>query len=686
MNPTQPPQELKDQPKPAPSLDRSALIAAGLYYHDGGLSIIPVNAEKKPAIPGWKPYQKKQATREQVKRWELLYLLAGFAVVCGEVSGGLTIIDFDVPGFYEKWAALVGELAQTLPTQRTGGDGEQVAFRSGLVVANDKLAWAPADNTMGREFAIETRGEGGYAVLPPSFCHLAEKRGKRHQHPYQVIHGDFAKIPTITNEQARHLIEVARSLCQVPVSKKQMQAAPLSPRSNGGAGGNGVIGAFNGFYDVGTILSRNKYQPRGNRYLAPDSTTGEPGVYIFEDTGRCYSHHGNDPLNDGHAHNPFSVFCILEHGGDVKAAVKAAAAELGIERTHDRPQPPPADDGQDYDQAEREAIREEAQAKPPKATLYHAVIEAKDFIALNIPPRKVHLAPWLMEASINMICGPRGIGKTMLAFSIIESVARGAAFGPWAAGESANVLYLDGELTMADISERTAYFVQQNYLSKLYIYSDHYGNHLGLPSANLLDEDWRKAMKELLLDKNIKLWCVDNIASLAPGIDENSKKDWDPINKFFMELRFAGIGTAFVHHTGKEGQQRGTSGREDNIDISLMLDYPKNYSRENGCNFIAKFTKARIRHRDLHLIADTEFALLETAEGSHVWTFKNVKTGNKNAILEMIDQGMTQKDIAESLGLDKSYVSRIKSQAEKDGHIGANGRLTQSGYIYIHGA
>lgn len=675
-------------PEAPTSLDRGALIAAGLDYHDGGLSIIPVNAKKKPAITGWKPYQKKQATREQVKRWARQHQVAGFAAVCGEVSGGLTILDFDVAGFYERWAALAGELAQTLPTQRTGGGGYQVGFRSGLVVGNDKLAWAPADNEMGREIAIETRGKSGYAVLPPSFCHLAEKRGKRHQHPYQVIQGDFANIPTITDEQAQHLIEVARSLCQAPVSKKQMRSAPLSPKSNGGAVGGGVIGRFNEVYGVGTILSRNKYQLRGaNRYLAPDSTTGDPGVHIFLDTGRCYSHHSNDPLNDGHAHDPFSVFCILAHGGDVKAAVKAAAAELGIDRTHDRPQEgAPADDGQDYDQQERESIQEEPQGKPAKATLYHAVIEAKDFIALNIPPRKVHLAPWLMEASINMICGPRGIGKTMLAFSIIESVARGAAFGPWAAGESANVLYLDGELTMADISERTAYFVQQNYLSKLYIYSDHYGNHLGLPSANLLDEDWRKAMKELLLNKNIKLWCVDNIASLAPGIDENSKKDWDPINKFFLELRFAGIGTTFVHHAGKEGQQRGTSGREDNIDISLMLDYPKNYSRENGCNFIAKFTKARIRHRDLHLIADTEFALLEDPQGSHVWTFNNVKTGNKIAILEMIDQGMTQKDIAESLGLDKSYVSRIKSQAEKDGYITPNGKLTQSGYIFIHGS
>jgi hypothetical protein len=350
------------RPEPAPSLDREALTAAALAYLNGGLSIIPVNARKKPAVKEWKPFQSERASPDQIKMWGDQEVVAGFAVVCGEVSGGLTILDFDVSGFYERWAVLAGELALVLPTQRTGGGGEQVAFRSGLVVANDKLAWAPADNTMARETAIETRGEGGYAVLPPSFCHLAEKRGKRHQHPYQVIQGDFANIPIITDGQAQRLIEVARSLCQAPLSKKQMRSAPLSPRSNCGAVGGGVIGRFNEVYAVGAILSRNGYQPRGNRYLAPDSTTGEPGVYIFEDTGRCYSHHSNDPLNDGHSHDAFSVFCILEHGGDVKAAVKAAAADLGIERTQDPPQTTPADDGQDYDRQEREAIQEEAQA------------------------------------------------------------------------------------------------------------------------------------------------------------------------------------------------------------------------------------------------------------------------------------------------------------------------------------
>ena len=65
-------------------------------------------------------------------------------------------------------------------------------------------------------------------------------------------------------------------------------------------------------------------------FLAPDSTSGIPGVHIFEN-GRCFPHHANCFLNDGYSHDAFSVFCIFEHGGDVKAAVRAAAKILGID-------------------------------------------------------------------------------------------------------------------------------------------------------------------------------------------------------------------------------------------------------------------------------------------------------------------------------------------------------------------
>jgi hypothetical protein len=64
----------------------------------------------------------------------------------------------------------------------------------------------------------------------------------------------------------------------------------------------------------------------------------------------------------------------------------------------------------------------------------------------------------------------------------------------------------------------------------LYIYSDALANQWGLPRAHLANESWRNRMKSILTARHIKLWIIDNIASLASGLDENSKKDWDPIN------------------------------------------------------------------------------------------------------------------------------------------------------------
>ena len=151
------------------------LLKAGLAYLEGGINLIPVNARKTPADPPlpyqkWKRYQTERVTKAVLRNWANTPGVHGWAMLCGKISGNLTILDFDEPGFYERWKAKVGELAQALPTQQTGsGDGYQVAFRSNLPVRNDKLAYVPADNDEGRLTAIETRGEGGYAVVAPSY-------------------------------------------------------------------------------------------------------------------------------------------------------------------------------------------------------------------------------------------------------------------------------------------------------------------------------------------------------------------------------------------------------------------------------------------------------------------------------------------------------------------------------------
>ena len=56
----------------------------------------------------------------------------------------------------------------------------------------------------------------------------------------------------------------------------------------------------------------------------------------------------------------------------------------------------------------------------------------------------------------------------------------------------------------------------------------------------------------------------------------------------------------------KDGGQRGTSAREDNLDISIMLKKPHDYTPEDGARFIVHFSKARVSTSRLNLIGDTE--------------------------------------------------------------------------------
>jgi len=339
-------------------------------------------------------------------------------------------------------------------------------------------------------------------------------------------------------------------------------------------------------------------------------------------------------------------------------------------------------DFNDLAQVDPQAVKSQIDActRPLKA----AVISLSEFLKIKIEERKAFLHPWLKEESINLIYGWRGAGKTWFALSIADAITRGGTFGPWDCLKSVPCLYLDGEMTISDDQERIrALNLMSARKSPFYIYSDHYANQLGLPSANLTDEAWRNDMKALLIDNGVKLWVVDNIASLASGLDENAKKDWDPINKWFLELRFAGITTILLHHETKDGKQRGTSAREDNLDISIQLKKPSDYTAEDGCRFITNFEKARVAHKYLPLIGDIEFQLTQDEDRKYIWTHASSKLSQKVEALKMLDEGVSQAKIATKLNVNQATVSRIKKKAIADGHLTKDGKLTQSGHMYL---
>ncbi|WP_321346434.1 VapE domain-containing protein [Halopseudomonas oceani] len=110
-----------------------------------------------------------------------------------------------------------------------------------------------------------------------------------------------------------------------PAAVVRHPARPAAPPSGGGD----VIEQFNRAHDVESLLAAHGYERRGNKWLAPCSSSGLPGVAVTD--GRVYSHHASDPLANEHMNDAFDVFRILQHDGDAKAATKAAAKILGLD-------------------------------------------------------------------------------------------------------------------------------------------------------------------------------------------------------------------------------------------------------------------------------------------------------------------------------------------------------------------
>jgi len=322
-------------------------------------------------------------------------------------------------------------------------------------------------------------------------------------------------------------------------------------------------------------------------------------------------------------------------------------------------------------------------------SLRNAVFEAGAFLKIDAPARVHHLFPWLWSGSYGLISGARGVGKTFFIMGALDAITRGVPFGPWECHEPAPCLYLEGELPIDDCKGRIRDVgLSGKRVAPLHILSDAYVCEvMRRPGGvNLGDASMRAELRALFLDLGVKVVVFDNLASLTPGLDENSKEEWDPINRWMLGLRYAGISPWLIHHLGKSGDQRGTSGREDNIDVSIKLQRPTNYQNEDGARFVVNFSKRRIGHHALRFVNDIELQFRPDERGAYCWTFGDVQASNKRRILEMLDEGINQAEISKELGISKPAVSRARKKAISEGLLTAKDKLTQGGFLFVRGA
>jgi len=301
----------------------------------------------------------------------------------------------------------------------------------------------------------------------------------------------------------------------------------------------------------------------------------------------------------------------------------------------------------------------------------YEILDVKSFMGLNVQNGLVYLNPIIRREGIVMITGSAGVGKTMFVLGLCKSLLTGESFGSWTVENQCNVLYIDGELPIYEMKGRITLFGLQG-TEGFHIFSSMVNKDMNF---NLTNVDFQNHIIQKIEEDNIQVCVFDNLSSLTPGIDENSKSSYDPINQYFLTLRKKGVTTIFLHHTTKgKKEQRGTSGRTDNIDVWCNIERTSEM-RSRILKLKLKFNK--FRYEESENLHNNVFVL----NGS-TWTHDGQETTlseNKIKLLKLLDEGKTQTEIGRLLNVKQSYVSRMKTELIKKGYLDSRSKLTEEG-------
>lgn len=197
------------------------------HYINLGLSVVGCN-DDKTAVISWSIFQNQIASSSNVDLF--VKKASKIAVICGEVSGNLICLDFDIKNhanpeqlWQEVWEKIIDYFdgdPSNLTLVKTPSGGYHLWFKTENVSTNKKIAGRPTTDEekkinpkLKKVYFIETRGQGGYAVVPPSAG-------------YQFLIGSFEKIPFLTDDSFEDILSICRSYNTI-----EDEAIELAPKN-----------------------------------------------------------------------------------------------------------------------------------------------------------------------------------------------------------------------------------------------------------------------------------------------------------------------------------------------------------------------------------------------------------------------------------------------------------------------
>jgi hypothetical protein len=298
--------------------------------------------------------------------------------------------------------------------------------------------------------------------------------------------------------------------------------------------------------------------------------------------------------------------------------------------------------------------------KPFKSYGFGGLLSAK------FPPREPLLDPWLDRRAISMIYGWRGLGKTTFAQTTAYVLATGGEFLGWRAPVPVKVLYVDGEMDPAELTARFL-AIHNTYGATAQVSPDEYLETVthatadgpwGIPDLSDPDANGRDRIEETLGDRDVLI--LDNISSLCRSGVENDAESWGMMAEWLVRLRRLGKTTIVIHHAGKNGQQRGTSKREDLMNTVIAIEGGEDANAKS--DRVIKFTKTRG-----FTPPDPMPIRIEWSGNGQLVEFVPRDDEDESArvakIRQLLDEGWTQARVAEELGVSQSYVSKKRGSA-----------------------
>jgi RecA-family ATPase len=195
------------------------------------------------------------------------------------------------------------------------------------------------------------------------------------------------------------------------------------------------------------------------------------------------------------------------------------------------------------------------------------VITFNELMEMDIPQREHLITPWLRERESALIYAAPGVGKSFFALSLSLAVAGGGELvSHWSAPQAKRVLYLDGEMPLDDIRDRTMMLAAgaapevRKLLGRNLSFAARQGQNCEVEFYDLAKEPTRDALLEYAVKNRFALVVLDNLSTLATIEDENAASAFNDTVRFLLSLKQAGIACVLVHHSGKNASSyRGSS-------------------------------------------------------------------------------------------------------------------------------